>query len=419
MDTIFKVCDAMENVTVSAATVVPRCLVCGMDDVDGAQEETIFDSSCGDLTTKFASHHLDQFVEDNSVCIKTGKDEENDNENNAKSNHHVVAPLHSKEIRKVDKAVLRDNETLGKESSWASIDGRQPERFGMISEYSAPTQEFQGQSQTDDDKSTRSLADRIDEGEEVSSDNDPINMTVNLDKIGLGLFGLPLEWTHPVKKKSSWNSNSSSQKTSSTSPNSSGNESSGIAPKNSRDDFNSLEQKDSASLGDYNSTIIVKKNSSLGTIASKTSDLGFESSQNEGFMLRELPSFGKSREFRSFGSSNRSLEDQSALYSLKPTYMSADESKQLHEESSGFKYIIYRTPSDRSSAASSAHTGTRSFQNSQAELEYMTTTIPYSSLSKAPPGKQNAGSTVSTSSKRSSFEKVFRNPFPKKLHASS
>eukprot|EP00531_Pseudo-nitzschia_arenysensis_P010570 CAMPEP_0116126480 /NCGR_PEP_ID=MMETSP0329-20121206/6353_1 /TAXON_ID=697910 /ORGANISM="Pseudo-nitzschia arenysensis, Strain B593" /LENGTH=417 /DNA_ID=CAMNT_0003620563 /DNA_START=214 /DNA_END=1470 /DNA_ORIENTATION=+ len=417
MDTVFKVCDAMENVTFSVATVVPRCFVCGMDDIDEAQEERLFESSCGDLTTKFASHHLDQFVEDNSVCIKTGNDDHNDK--GVTSNHPAVAPLHSKELNTVNEAVLRKNEKFGKENSWASIDGRQPARYGMMSEYSASVPEFQERSQTDDDKSTRSLADRIDEGEEVSSDNDPINMTVSLDKIGLGLFGLPLQWTHPVKKKSSWNSNSSSKKTSSTTTNSSGNESSGISPKNSRDDFNSLEQKDSASLGDYNSTVLIKKNSSLGTIGSKTSDLGFESSHNEGFMIRELPSFGKSREFRSFGSSNRSLEDQSALYSLKPTYMSADESKQLHEESSRYKYIIHRSPSDRSSTASSAHTGTRSLQNSQAELECLTTTIPYSSLSKAPTPKKKAGSTVSTSSKRSSFEKVFRNPFPKKLNLSS
>lgn len=395
MDTVYKVCDAMENVTVSAATVVPRCFVCGMDTID-EDDDKAFDTTCGDLTTKFASHNLDQFVEENSVCIKT-----EDLVVTIPSVETQTVPLRSESLNPVDEAAFRDNES--KESSWASIDGQRQPRFGMaMSDYSAPVPEFQ--EPNDDDKSSHaSLADLIDE--ENGSDNDPINMTVSLDKIGLGLFGLPLQWTHPVKKKSSWSSSSSGHKTSSTATNSSGNESSGgISQKNSRDDFNSLGQETSLN-GSLHTNEMTK--SSLGTITSSPSDLGLNSSQNE--FLRELPSFGKSREFRSFGSSNRSLEDQSALYSLKPTYISADESKQLQEESSRYKFLLHRTPSDRSSTAGS----------SNANRDFLTTTIPYSSLSKDPLSRKTmVGSFVTTPSKRTSFEKVFRNPFPKKLSSS-
>jgi len=99
-------------------------------------------------------------------------------------------------------------------------------------------------------------------------------------------------------------------------------------------------------------------------------------------LMRELPSFGKSREFRSFGSNrsyetNRSLEEAQAMYSLKPTFMTAAESKKLHDESVRYTYIIPTVSSDQISTTSPG-------QEVSLDLEHTTTTIPYSSLSKSP-----------------------------------
>jgi hypothetical protein len=427
MDTIFKVCDAMENATLSAATVAPRCFVCGTNDFEEniSREETAYVLSCGDIKDKcggvkdnFASYHVDYFVDDdddddNSICVHVG-DNESDNESDANlqsrssKDHYkntTKGPLHSGGRKLVDHKILhRNDETFGKESSWASIDGRPPKYMGSKyskSQHELPLATGLHDRPTDDDTYGTYSETNCDDGED--------NCDFEWDKIGLGLFGVPLQWTHVVKMKSSWgsSSNSNSNKTSSTTSSTSHSSSEFSntrrnTPKNRRDDHNSLEQKDSISmhdsLGDHYENM---KKKNIDTISSKEWEVvGFNPSANGNLMTRELPSFGKSREFRSFGS--RSLEKESSLYSLKPTYMTANESKQLHEESSRYKYIIYTPSSDRSSTASTD-------QRREIDLEY-TTTIPYSSLSKRPPTPpMNDGLSSSPRSKRKSFERFFRN----------
>ena len=358
MDTIFKVCDAMENATLSAATVAPRYFVCGTNAVEDniSREETAYvlncsaiKDKCGNAKDNFASYHMNYFIDDkddNSVCAHVGDDvSDNESDDKFQSRSSKESPLHLGGRKHEDHGTLqRIDETLGKESSWASVDGRPPNFMG--SKYSKSQHEFLAiQDQTTDDDSYGTYS-------ETNSDDGENNRLFDWDKIGLGSFGAPsLQWTHVVTKKSSWGNNSDSINTSSTSSSTSYSTS-----EYRRDDHNSLD-----SLGEHCANMKTKN------ISSKEWEVvGFNSPANGDLMKRELPSFGKSREFRSFGS--RSLEKESFLYSLKPTYMTDNESKQLHEESSRYKYITYTPSSDRSSTASTD-------QRREIELE-CTTIIP-------------------------------------------
>ena len=273
MDTVFKVCDAMENIAFSASTVVPKSFVCGGP--SGAEESSDFViSSCGVVTSKYASRDAEFGfdIDDNSVCVHAGDDKEKV----VKDEPQEKEPLH------VDVA-----------------------------------------------------------SSDVSEESD--------NKAGMALFGVPLNWPHVVKKTSSWSS--VSHKTASTSYSSYGSSSQSSASKSKRDDSISTPNKS---------------------------------------MERELPSFGKSREYRSFGS-NKSQGDNSASSLLKPTYMSAGQSKQLHEESSRYKYILKRTPSTRSSTVT------------QPVNNY--TTVSTDRLPTTAGGSDEASSNV--------FETSFLTPFPK------
>jgi len=403
MDTLFKVCDAMENATLSAATVAPRFFVCGTNAVEDniSREETVYVRNCGVIKDKcgnakdnFASYHMDYFVDDeddNSVCAHVGDDESN-NESDAKfqSRSSKEGPLHSGGRKRVGHGTLqRNDETLGKESSWASVDGRPPKYMG--SKYSKSQHEFLAiQDQTTDGDTYGTYS-------ETNCDDGEGNRLFDWDKIGVGSFGAPsLQWTRVVTKKSSWGNDSDSDrnKTFSTSSSTSHSSSEFSNTKNRRNDHNSLD-----SLGEHYENM---KKKNIDTISSEEWEVvGFNLPANGDLMTRELPSFGKSREFRSFRSR---LEKESPLYSLKPTYMTAHESKQLHEESSRYKYITYTPSSDRSSTASTD-------QRREIELDY-TTIIPYSSLSKQrPPTPQMNDGFLSSSprSKRKSIERFFRN----------
>ena len=309
-------------------------------------------STCDDFTSNFASPHMKYFVDDNSVCVHTGDDADDESNKGVAASKNSQNRNASHRQRDVTKSPLHHNENLGKESSWASIDGRQQQRFKSEEGFDdQPTDEDRTRGTSYDDtnthcdESSRSFANRPDSGE-ARSDSDPLHTNLILENFRHGLFGLPLNWTHVVKKKSSWSSNShKTSATSSTTSNSSCSNSSGRAPKSRSDDHNSL----------GHNIDLMSMHDSLGE-------------------HHHVPSFGKSREFRSFGS-HRSLEDQASSHFLKPTYMTADESKQLHEESSRYKYILPSPSSDRSSTAS---------QNPQGESSNeLTTTIPYSSLSKS------------------------------------
>ena len=274
MDTVFKVCDAMENIAFSASTVVPKSFVCGGPS-GGAEESSDFViSSCGVVTSKYASRDGDFGfdIDDNSVCVHAGDDKEKV----VKDEPQEKEPLH------VDVA-----------------------------------------------------------SSDVSEETE--------NTAGMALFGVPLNWPHVVKKTSSWSNGS--HKTASTSYSSYSSSTQSSASKSKRDDSMSVPNKS---------------------------------------MERELPSFGKSREYRSFGS-NKSQGDNSASSLLKPTYMSASQSKQLHEESSRYKYILKRTPSTRSSTVT------------QPVNNY--TTAATDRLPSAAAGSDEASSNV--------FETSFLTPFPK------
>ena len=274
MDTVFKVCDAMENIAFSASTVVAKSFVCGGPS-GGAEESSDFViSSCGVVTSKYASRDGDFGfdIDDNSVCVHAG----DDNEKVVKDEPQEKEPLH------VDVA-----------------------------------------------------------SSDVSEETE--------NTAGMALFGVPLNWPHVVKKTSSWSNGS--HKTASTSYSSYSSSTQSSASKSKRDDSMSVPNKS---------------------------------------MERELPSFGKSREYRSFGS-NKSQGDNSASSLLKPTYMSASQSKQLHEESSRYKYILKRTPSTRSSTVT------------QPVNNY--TTAATDRLPSAAAGSDEASSNV--------FETSFLTPFPK------
>ncbi len=280
MDTVFKVCDAMENIAFSASTVVPKSFVCGGPGgaEDGSPDFVI--SSCGVVTSKYASHDADFGADDNSVCIPTGDEKE-----------------------KVAKDEEEQQTTSKKEPLHVDV------ASSDVSEESESTE----------------------------------------NKASMALFGVPLNWPHVVKKTSSWSS--VSHKTAST------------------------------SYSSYSGS------SSSGSSKSKRGDSISMTNKSKKQMERELPSFGKSREYRSFGS-NKSQGENSASSLLKPTYMSARQSKQLHEESSRFKYILERTPSGRSSTANECTTTT--LQSTAGGLE-----------------------KESPSSSGNVFETNFLTPFPK------
>jgi len=416
MNTIFKVCDAMENVSLSAATVAPRCFSCGIKTENG-----------NSISSKFASRHTYSFVDDNSVYTYDGDDNKSGADFQRRSSknrrkHTAKAPLHSRDRRHADDgALLHNDEAVGTRNnsllsdSLASI--KEDRTRSKSSKYSKSQYEMEYDDQfTDDDstertygtsdetycdESSRSLADKI-------SDNSRIEKP-NWDKIGLGLFGLPLQWTHVVRKKSSWDS--TSNKTSSTSITESNSGSGNSNINTNKNNRIAAEHSMHDPLGEHHYEKI--ENNRIDTIG----NLG--ATTNDGFVAQELPSLGKSREFRSFGS-NRSKEEGRAKYSLKPTYMTANERKQLHEDSSRYNYIIRASSSDKSLTTSSepmagSRTTPGTVQEEGTNLEYVTTTIPYSSLAKSsllPPTPMN---DETSSSKRKSFERAFRkklSPFP-------
>ena len=56
MDTLFKVCDVMENASLTAATVTPKLFTCGPDtSMDESTEERFYNKGCGDFPP--SSHH--------------------------------------------------------------------------------------------------------------------------------------------------------------------------------------------------------------------------------------------------------------------------------------------------------------------------------------------------------------------------
>ena len=75
MNTVFKVCDAMENIAFSASTVVPKSFVCGGSQEDGSADFVI--SGCGVVTSKYTSHDVDFGAEENSVCVRTNDEDAN------------------------------------------------------------------------------------------------------------------------------------------------------------------------------------------------------------------------------------------------------------------------------------------------------------------------------------------------------
>jgi hypothetical protein len=416
MDTVIKVCDVLENVSLSAATAAPKWFACGLDDdaVKSDRDDKSYDgpNGCGDLAANFASHHLDYFVDENSICVQVGADNEraandypadtNNGHNRNPLNNMTDVPLHARErSHTADDFVLRPNqEGFGKESSWASIDGRRPTymlskqtrsleklssdedrtRSYGTSTYGSRTRSYgtYGTYRSYTDDSSRSVAVKLNDGGAACSGND----FGGWDNIGLGLFGIPLQWTHVVKKKSSWETSETLE----TASNSSGAYTSSSLKilQNSRDDHNSLSGPiDNPSMHDSpgeHYQEFKRNKGALETISFK------ERINSPKELMRELPSFGKSREFRSFGSNrsnqtNRSLEESQAIYSLKPTFMTAAQSKKLHDESVRYTYIIPTVSSDQISTASPAG------QEVSIDLEHTTTTtttIPYSSLSKSP-----------------------------------
>jgi hypothetical protein len=218
-------------------------------------------------------------------------------------------------------------------------------------------------------------------------------MDLRLDKFGLDLFALPLHWTHVVKKKSSWSSSSHRTPTSTSAASTSSNEDDSTKrSRNRRDDYNSLESKDYHNLHNHHRRH--HPHEKLMKPAGFSNSSSYTSS-----IARESPSFGKSREFRSFGSnrSNPSLDSMASFYSLKPTYMTPRESKQLDDESCRYNYIIPNPSSEQASTTSSnpnvktairvisalsPDTDRIDFDDQNLEQELETTTITYSSLAK-------------------------------------
>jgi len=161
-------------------------------------------------------------------------------------------------------------------------------------------------------------------------------------KFRLNMIGLV---TDVVTTKSSWSTHSGGDETFSTTyAGSSG-------PRNSRDDKHSRSKSHHGTHNKhkYNSS---SEESCDNTLSTRGDDL----------MMREFPSFTKSREFRSFGSDRSgslpSGKDDGSLYSLKPTFIPPDESKLLQEqENNQYRYYNYilRSKSQSPSAAEIAN----------------------------------------------------------------
>ena len=279
------------------------------------------------------------------------------------------------------------------------------------------------------------------------------------------MHGLPMHWTRVVKKQSSWEThsskyNNSSQRYMGLFPKNTRDDSSSVAPNNFLHDSsldkqqydrgNSSKNKNKSVEYNNNNNSSNSNNYNVGTIDINDRE-GGSLTDNPIAMTRDLPSFGKSREFRSFGS-NRSKGDCSSSYSLKPTYITADESKLLHEEYNRYNYIIAPTTSssnmtsatttdDGESSGTSTTVSITTPSTNPCRSSSSTSSLSLSTASSAPKPIQektkpktktalknhvntnkrnnngnNERTFVSSSlSKRNSFERVFRNkrsPFP-------
>merc|ERR1719379_870582 len=100
-----------------------------------------------------------------------------------------------------------ENDLAGfeRKSSWPSVDGKQP---GPL--YSKPEETYSKSLLEYDNQMCGAT---FDNEENNSGKNDKTKSAVEWDKIGLGLFTLPQEWTDAITKNSSWGSGKKSHKT--------------------------------------------------------------------------------------------------------------------------------------------------------------------------------------------------------------
>ena len=415
MDAIFKVCDVMENVSLTAATVAPKCFTCGPDTTTGeTAEEKTYGRGCGSIPGKFASHDMSYYVDDNSMCTYTVSDI--DVESKKKKEPYKSAKKNSSrppwQRRAQNEILLPDDDEIftTRKGSWTSMDRKSARSRSSLSSYSKSKQELPSRTRTriyeettdsnrtyhtceanskndaHDDTINQAGSDEQKEGQTNLCNLDKSEMDFRLDKIGMDLFALPLHWTHVVRKKSSWSSSShktpSLANTGSASSCDDGTTDTSRS-RNRRDDYNSLEPSDHQPPPE-----------------TLKSPAGFRNSPSYASTItRDSASFGKSREFRSFGSnrSHPSLESMASFYSLKPTYMTPRESKLLDEDSSRYRYIIPNPSSDQASTTSSnpkittkirvisaisPDTDPIEFHDEEFVQELDTAAIDYSSLAK-------------------------------------
>ena len=161
--------------------------------------------------------------------------------------------------------------------------------------------------------------------------------------------------TDVVTTKSSWSTHSGGDATfSTTNAGSSG-------ARNSRDDNHSRSNSHHGTYNKHKYNTCKHRHNNNNSSSEESCDNTLNTSGDD-LMMREFPSFSKSREFRSFGSdrsgSPPSSKDDGSLYSLKPTFIPPDESKLLQEqENNQYRYYNYilRSKSQSPSAAEIAN----------------------------------------------------------------
>ena len=535
MNTVVKVCDAIELVTFSAATMAPSWFSCGITDTTKADRGG--DDPVGQHTQKnYQNRHSgaqqqyepDYLVENHSFRLDREYNDNNSGDSYRWRKKTREGCTKSRPLPWARRAFKHadaeddedDDKAYGSHSrSWENKNHKKrPPRSStskpMLArskqELPKPTQHYYNksgcQTNTDadfgfgvgfDDDDTYGTFSTYDEtyfddgsilgrtpplvvrttGQDAASYDDNDGTTNNNknnkagflrfddNKIGLDMHDMPMHWTPVVKKQSSWETDSSKHNNSSQRymgffPKNTHDVSSSVAPNNFLHDSSLNEQQYHRGNSSKNKNKSLKYNNNNNSSNSNNYNVGTMDindweggslTNNPIAMTRDLPSFGKSREFRSFGS-NRSKGDCSSSYSLKPTYITADESKLLHEEYNRYNYIIAPTTSSSNmTAATTTDDGDSSGTSTTVSITTPSTTpcrsssstssLSLSTASSAPKPIQkktnpktktalknhantnkrningnNERTFVSSSLlKRNSFERVFRNkrsPFP-------
>lgn len=327
MNVVLKVRNSLQRLPCAAKAV--SCFTCGTDTTlssDSCAEirtgRVIDASFCMDLPNKsvtatqlyydrVASESDCYSISNPSYCPYDGEDEREDHNNNDNDSLATQASRTKSGLQKSKHELSGIFEYPGN----SFMDDSSYETF---SPYGIPDDD----TRSDAENSTRALPDNINKNNTCDKPempetyrNDRRDMTFN--KIGLGIVGLV---TDVVTSKASRTAGGAGGGASGarTIPTGRMNTSSGF--RSNINDWNGPSQ-------------IIESREGSGLAKKKNCDGSGES------QTRELPSFGKSREFRSFGSnrSQRSSLDDGSLYSLKPTFVTDDES--LLGQSMQYSYI--------------------------------------------------------------------------------